>query len=251
MSDSTCPSGCNLKEALVAAVIIGGFFYVGGQYLASLAAQKGVDANRELSVQGTGKISQKPDIATITVGVQTGAQSSTSEAMRILTQKFNAVAAAVKKEDIADKDITTVNLATNPVYDYLEGKQTARGFEAAESVVIKIRNLDKIGSVVASATAAGANQVGGVEFTFDSPEQTQLQAQQAAIKDAQAKAEALAKDLDVKLGSVKTYSTQYNQPIPMYAKTMDAVGLEGPAAPEVPVGNSDVTATVSITYQIR
>lgn len=243
---------------LLLAVVIGGLFYLGGQYIVSQPqrVKQEAEANREISVQGTGTVTTPPDIASVTLGVNTGPRSTAKEAMSLLTQKFNNVLQAVRSEGIKDEDIKAQNVSVNPVYDYTEGKQTLRGFEATESIRVKIRDFDKIGTVLAKTTAEGVNQVGGVSFEIDNPEGIQLQAQQKAIADARKRAEELAKSMGVHLGKVKTFTTSSNGVMePAYKRSYaaDSVSSMGGAAPvpiEVPSGSQEVNATVTITYSL-
>lgn len=239
----------------VGLVIVAGLFYLAGQLIA-LQGQKASapGANREISVNGTGEVEARPDIAQVTLGVTTGPQPTAKEANDMLAKKFTEVVAAVKALGIADEDVKTTNLAISPVYDYTGGKQTLRGFEASEQIEVQVRNLDIIGEVVAKTTAEGVNQVGSVTLTADKPEKLQEQAEHAAIEDAQRKAKELAAQLGVKLGRVKYYSvvTPYpdGPPIPL-ARATEAVGGEVPQPVPVPPGTQTTTVNVSVTYELK
>jgi uncharacterized protein YggE len=240
----------------LAAVVIAGLFFIAGQYILSQPqrTEKEIAANREITVDGTGKVTAQPNIAQITVGVQTGTQSSATAAMNLLTQKFNAVVASVKSQGIKDEDINTTNFSVNPSYDYSNGQQTLKGFEATESITIKVRKLDSVGTVISQATSQGANQVGGINFTVDDPNALQLAAQQNAIKDAKSKAEQLTKTLGVGLGRVKSFNTTSNnvpRPFEMNSLSAPVAKDAGGAAPEVPVGSQDITSSVTITYELN
>lgn len=246
----------NTTKTIFAAVALGGVFYLAGQYIASQPQriQEETEAKREISVQGKGEVEAKPDIAKITLGVTTGAQSSAKIATDMLAQKFDAVVKAVKAKNVDEEDIKTTNLSVNPVYDYSNGQQTIRGYEASESIEVKIRDLDKVGEIVTTATQQGVNQVGGISFEIDSPENLQEQAQTKAIDDARERAERLAKALGANLGRVKTFVTDNGDrgvPVPMYAE-LKAAGQGGDnAVPPVQAGINTVTATVTVTFELR
>lgn len=242
-------------QQIIITVVVGGLLYVGGQYVASQPqrVEQEVAANREITVSGHGKVTAKPDIAQVTLGVTTGQQSTAEQAMNVLTERFNAALAAVQAEGVEEDDIKTTNLTINPVYDYQDGQQTLRGFEAAESIEVKIRDLDAIGKVVSRATAAGTNQVGGIQFVIDEPETLEREAQALAITDAKKNAEALADELDVSLGRVKSFVASAAPPVfpPFYAaaelKTADDRGGDI----QVPAGTNEISASVSITYELK
>jgi uncharacterized protein YggE len=235
-------------------VSLGGLFYIGGQYVASQPqrVEQEAEANREITVQGTGEVTAVPDIGKITLGVKTGTLSSAEMAMSQLTEKFNAVLAAVEDYGVNEEDIKATNLSVNPVYDYNDGRQTLRGYEATESIEVKVLETDKMGGILAVATGEGVNQAGNVSFEIDDPAKLQLEAKKKAIDDAREDAEELADALGVRLGRVKSFSvSEGNAPQPFYdLKTMAAPEGRGGGV-EIPSGSQDVSATVSVTYELK
>lgn len=251
MADSTI----NVRPpvwALIVAVAVGGSFYLSGKHL---EVQHRNDQPSTITVSGDGKAFAIPDIAQLNVGVQTGRQATANAAMTKLKKSMDAVIAAVKAQGIEDKDITTQSFWLNPVYDYSNGTQIARGFEAGQSLMVKVRDLDKASDVLGAATAAGANQAGGVQFSVDKPDDVQAAARAEAIKKTQDKAQVLARQLGVRLGKVLNFSEGYGggYPVPMYYdKAMMGVGGGAMEAQSVqlPVGQQEVNVNVSITYEL-
>lgn len=245
----------NVQLGIIVAVIVGGLFYVFGQYLASKPeqVQQEAAAQRQITVEGRGEIQTVPDVAQISLGVTTGIQPTAEAAMKKLSSSFDAVLKAVKGEGIKDEDIKTTNLTINPQYDYKDGRRTLRGFEASESIQVKIRDFSKISDVLGKTVLEGVNQVGGVSFIVDDPDQLQEEAQEKAIEDARDNAKQLAKALDVRLGKVKSFTSIKSgggQP-PVFARAMleDAAGeLSGPP---VEPGSQEIVSTVTITYELK
>lgn len=235
--------------AILTAVLLGGLFFTWGKSIESRDHTPTV-----ISVSGEGKAYAAPDIGEVTLGVQTGRQGSAKEAMRILTERMNAVMDAVKAQGVAEKDIKTEQLSLNPAYDWKEGTQIARGFEASQMLRVKVRDLDKVSEVLTAATNAGANQSGGVSFTIDKPEAIRAQARQEAIAQAQEKAVTLAKQLRMKLGRIRSFDEGGGgrPPMPM----MMAKGLGGAMdmAEEslpVPAGEQEVLVNVNLVYELK
>lgn len=240
--------------ALIVAVAVGGAFYLSGK---NIEVKHRNDQPSIITVSGDGKAFAIPDIAQLNVGVQTGRQATAAAAMTKLKTSMDAVIAAVKAQGIEDKDITTSSFWLNPVYDYNNGRQIPQGFEAGQSLTVKVRDLDKTSDVLGAATAAGANQAGGVQFTVDHPDTVQAEARAEAIKKAQQKAQVLAKQLGVRLGKVLNFSEGYGggYPVPMYYDKA-AMGMGGGApmdaqAVQLPVGQQEVNVNVSITYELN
>ncbi|MFH0749876.1 MAG: SIMPL domain-containing protein, partial [Candidatus Gottesmanbacteria bacterium] len=168
------------------------------------------------TVTGEGTVSIKPDIATVIVGVQ--AQGSTVKTVQDnLNTVINAVSAAVKKVGVDSKDIKTSNYNLNPTYNYNNGTQKIIGYEASSNLTIKVRDIEKANSVVDSATAAGANTIGGITFDVDDKTKAEGEARKLAVADAKAKAELAAQTAGFKLGKIINYqeSTSDNRIYPM------------------------------------
>jgi uncharacterized protein YggE len=230
-----------MDTKLLTLVVVGGLFFVVGQYIASQPqrAEQEVAAQREITVQGSGDVTAVPDVAVVRVGLTTGVRASAEEATNALAEQFEGILAAVRSLDVAEEDITTENLSVNPQYDFANGRQTLRGFEATETVRVKVRQPDRTGEIIAAAAAQGANQIGGVTFEIDDPDALQEEAQEKAIADARENAESLARSLDVNLGRVKNFNVTFGVPPgpPIFARGLEAIGgdaaVQAPPVPEV------------------
>lgn len=208
----------------------------------------------QISVVGNGKVFATPDIATLSFGVQTGRQATAQQAIERLRTDMDAIIAAVKKLGIEEKDIRTESLWMNPAYDWIEGRQISRGFEASQSLQVKVRDLAKIGQVLTDATGAGANQAGGVNFTIDDPDTLASEARDEAISDAQEKAKELARRLGRRLSKLKAYNESFGgvPPMPYYDRSMASEGMGGAAAGmPVPSGEQEVNVSVVLTYEVE
>ncbi|MDA0376413.1 MAG: SIMPL domain-containing protein [bacterium] len=237
----------------IVVVLIAGGLYVTGKYVETRHMDQFT-----ISIQGSGKVSAVPDIATLDFGVQTGRQKTADGAMKMLTEKMESVMGALEKVGVEKKDIRTQYLNLNPAYDWNDGKRVDQGFEATQSLVVKVRDLDKISSVLDVAVKAGANQAGSVGFTIDDPEVLKEQARAEAIEDAQMKAMKLAADLGVRLGAMQGFWEEmgYGGPQPMMMRSeasMDAKGggYGGGASPPIPAGEQEIVVNVNITYKIK
>lgn len=231
----------------IVAVAIGGAFYLAG---------KNIEVRHQnppgtITVSGEGKSTVTPNIAQISFGLDTGVQSSTQVAMKKLTDTMNKIYDALQAQGIDKKDITTENFSLNPSYDWTNGTQTLKGYQAVESFRVKVRDMNKVSPVVSAATDAGANQAGGVSFTVENPDQTQADARAKAITQAKQKAEVLAQQLGVHLGAVKGFTEGggVQPPVPMYGIGGGAA-MDSKATLPLPSGDQETTVDVSITYEL-
>lgn len=233
---------------VIAALILGSSYIIGQTKLAA-------GSPATISVTGEGRVSAVPDIASLSFGVQTGRQQTAQIAMEKLTNDMNAVIDAVKEVGIEMNDIRTESLNLRPAFDWKSGEQIPRGFEANQSLRVKVRDLEKIGEVLSAATAAGANQAGGVSFTIDDPEELQAQAREEAITNAKEKAHELASQIGVTLGKLKRFNEGGAlTPQPMYERAMMSdigYGGGGDGPVPMPAGEQEVIMNVTLQYEIR
>jgi hypothetical protein len=214
-------------------------------------ARTGGRAPREpatIVVDGEGRVTAAPNIARIDLGLLTE-KATVQEAQKENSEKMNRLISEIKKLEIDAKDIQTTQYQIYPQYDYEKGKQTLRGYAVSQSVNVKIRDLDKISQVLAKAGEAGANQVGGLQFTLDDEENLRVLSRVQAIEKAKEKARALARDLGVRLVRIVSFNESAGfppGPIPFALE-----GGRGGEAPQVEAGTLEIKVNVIMTYEIE
>lgn len=132
------------------------------------------------------------------------------------------------------------------------GKSVLTGYQVSESIYVKLRDLSKAGSLLASLGSAGVSDLNGPSFSVDNPDSVNAQARSAAIADAKTKAKELAKELGVSLVRITSFSENSgNYPMPVMYAMNAAASSAKVSAPEVPAGQQEVTDNVTITYEIK
>ena len=242
------------KNALWNLLLVAGIVYLGVTAANALKQNSYIgrpDAARDtIAISAEGKVTALPDIATISVGVQTE-NKAVSAAQKENSTKMNAIIEKVKSFSVAAEDIKTSNYSIYPQYDYVNGRQIERGYMVTQNIDVKVRNLDKIGEILAAVGDLGANQVGGVSFTIDEPEDLRQQARLKALEAAKKKAQALADASGVKLGKVVGFSENEGYvPSPMYYAKDAAMGMGGGGTPSIQSGSQDVIVNVTVLYEI-
>jgi len=217
----------------------------------------------QVTITAEGRAFAKPDIAQVVLGVTTPRKATAAEALKDNSTKVNAVIAKIKAAGVEDKDIKTTSFSLSPSYDYIQasGRNEIKGYEVNQSVTIKIRNLDKIGSIIEQATSVGANQVGGINFTIDDQENIKAIARAEAVTKAKAKAKEMEKLTGIDLGKIVSVYEDAYVPGPVYAndyamKTAESfVGMGGsvaaPIVPETQLGENEVKVSVTLVYRVR
>ncbi len=214
-------------------------------------AQVAVSEQRSISVNGTGEASGTPDIATINVGVNTLAPTAI-EASKQNEALISRVMAALTKSGIADRDMQTADYSIWPEQSHDPkgtGEVTITGYRVNNTVRVVVRDLDKLGGVLGAVTNAGVNTINGISFGIEDTGALEARAREAAMADARAKAEALAKLAGVELGDVLTLSMSsgggYPRPMARMSMAHDEV------SPSISTGELSIGVNVQLTYAIR
>lgn len=213
--------------------------------------------NRAVTVSGSGMVNATPDIAIVTVGVQTDAKTA-SQALTQNSTQMQAVMDTLRKANIAAADIRTTSVQLYPRYDNQPNPQPNQqggtepnqpvGYTATNSVEVTVRNLDNLGSLLDQVVSAGGNQITGIRFDLSDPSKAMDQAREAAMKDAMHKAQQLATLAGARLGAVVTINESSSAPIP-YA----AMQARADTASSVPVspGSQPVTVDLQVTWELQ
>ncbi|HLO03559.1 MAG TPA: SIMPL domain-containing protein [Symbiobacteriaceae bacterium] len=204
---------------------------------------------KTLEITGTGRIAYSYDTAQITLGVSEVADSPTG-AFKAMSEKINKVVSSTKAKGIAESSLKTGTLNLFQEYDWKDGVQTLRGYRATNTVTIKVKDLAQVPAIMEAAVSAGANQVQGVNFSLSDPGALEGQALDAAIDNAKAQAERVAKRLGTSVRGVqKVQVLGSSGPIISYGMTSKA---EAPmAAPSVYGGQGDYSVSVSIVFELQ
>ena len=145
-----------------------------------------------LRLSAYGEVSVPPDMATLTLGVETTAATAV-EASRANAGRMSQVVAAVKALGVPDRDIQTAQLSLSPQYAY-EAGQPARltGYQASNQVSVVTHDLTKLGRVADFAAGAGATNLGQISLGLANPVAAENSARVAAVKALEDKASLYA-----------------------------------------------------------
>ena len=214
---------------------------------ASVATAAAQPAESVLNLSAYGEVRVAPDQASITLGVQTKAETA-GEAMRQNAVQMNQVMAALRRAGLADKAIQTSNLSLEPQYTYVQDKPPLlNGYQASNDVVITVDDLAKLGSVLDAVVAAGANQVNGISFGLRDPNAAQDAARLAAVKALRAKADLYARATGYRLGRLISL-TEGGGYMPEPYRPVMAMAAKASAPTPVSPGELSVRIDVSALY---
>lgn len=204
-----------------------------------------------LSVSAQADAHRVPDIAMVSTGVVTQAADANA-AMRANAAQMDKVMASIRAAGIADRDIQTSGINLNPQYRYAENQPpTITGYQASNTVSLKIRDIGKLGKVLDALVASGANQVNGPSFEIDKPEAAYDEARRAALEKAQARAQMYATALGLKVRRIVSIDEGggFQPPRPMPMMAMSARGKESFDTAVSP-GETTLTANLSVVFEL-
>ena len=204
-----------------------------------------------LSVSAQADASRVPDVASLSTGVVSQAADANA-ALRANAEQMTKVMAAIKAAGIAEKDIQTSGINVSPQYKYADNQPPKiTGYEASNTVSIKVREIGKLDKVLDVLVASGANQVNGPSFEIDEPEAVYDEARRAALDKAQKRAEMYAKSLDLKVKRIVSISEgagfQPPRPMMMMAK---AEAYDRAASAPVSPGETKLTANLDVVFEL-
>lgn len=208
---------------------------------------------RNITVVGEGKVSLKPDIATINVGAEVRADT-VSEAKAEVDAQMASIVAALQEAGVAEKDIQTSHYSIyyeqEPMPVFREGPapENQGGYRVSNMIQVTVRDVEKAGEVLDAVVQAGANQVYGVNFTVSDESAWQSEARAKAMADARARAQELAGLAEVELGEVLSVSEVIGSspllaPMRMVESSLGGAGI----AP----GELELGTQIQVTFAIQ
>jgi len=241
-----------MKHALLAGLALG----------AAAIASTGADAQQStitqtiagtrLDVSATGEVTRVPDVAVITAGVVSRAATAT-EAIQDAATRMERVRAALKKANVADRDIQTTNVSLSPEYRYPENQSPQlTGYSASNQVTVRFRDIKASGGILDALVSQGANQISGPNLVVDKPEAALDEARALAIANGRQRAELYARSLGLRVARVVALSESGGYyapppappPPPMMARAEMAQTTIDP-------GEQKLQVTVQMTFELQ
>lgn len=213
-------------------------------FVALLVPIPALALDKLVTVTGEATVAVAPDSAVIRIGVSS--QDKTArEASDANAKQMTAVLAAIKSNNIAERDIQTSRLSLQPQYDANKsGTARLTGFQATNQVTVRIRDIGNLAAVLDSAISAGANEMSGIEFVVSEQSKLLDRARDDAIADARRKAELYAKAAGARLGHVVAISEEGSTQPPHPMQTLRASAV--PISP----GEQTLKAVVTVSYEL-
>jgi uncharacterized protein YggE len=195
-------------------------------------------------VVGLGSVQATPDQCIIDLALNSSGDSP-AQALDRCNEAAAQVFAGAEQAGIPRTDVQTVNVS---VQDYRDpGQQQVTARLASYQLNVKVRALDHVSDVIGKlATAAGdALQIRAMRLTVSDPEPLRQEARLSAVRDAQTKANGLARAAGRQLGAIVSIEEGGGSAAgPRAARATAASTM--PIEP----GESTVGASVTVTFEL-
>jgi len=201
-----------------------------------------------IRMTGEGKVFAAPDIATVTVGVDTASRTA-GAALSRNAEAMADVLAALDGHDIAPRDRQTRQFLVQPVYSQpRQGEaRTLEGYRVINELAVRVRDLDRMGALLDALVDGGSNRIGAISFDIEDPADLRDQARALAVADARRAANVYAEAAGLDLGPILSITEGGGGIGPAIAESHMRMADAGVA---VERGEQAVTATVTIVWAI-
>ena len=203
---------------------------------------------RQVTVVGSGEVKGIPDTLTANVSIEFTAPDATT-AMNQASARQQAVIDALAASGIDRADISTTNVTLQPQFGGGD-RPTIIGYQANNSISVKIRRLDAASQTLAliGTTGGDATRINSVSYSIEDDSQMVKDARTRAFDDAKDRAEQYAQLSGLTLGDVISISESAGTtppvpvPTPMPRAAMEAVPLEP--------GQQSVAFSVTVIWEL-
>jgi uncharacterized protein YggE len=221
---------------------------IGGSLSPARAAQ--TPAPPSISVDADGKVMATPDLARLTLEVETQAKTAATAA-RENAQQADRLLAAVKKVLAPQDQVRTLGYRLVPVRSARSKTfpPEIRAYRAVHRLEVKVMDVARLAKVIDTSLQNGASQVRGPFWGHANLDELQRQAAVHALKRARAMAEALAQAAGLKIKGVERISTGIRFIAPRAAGEAYLMAKAAPPTP-IEVGQEEIRAHVQAVFLV-
>lgn len=207
--------------------------------------------DRTLTVSGSGTARVTPDVASVTLGIQTR-HDDVAQAVADNNIVAARIMEAARGVGVGDADMRTVyfSVYAQPKYDEFGSPSGEVSYMVDNSLEVRLRDVSKLSDLLQAAVNAGANSIYGVNFMVADTRAAEDEARGEALGDARERADELAAAAGLTLGGIQSVSTGAfaSPPQPYYPGY--GMGGGGEGVPTQP-GTMEVSVQVTVVYQVR
>ncbi len=203
-----------------------------------------------ISVDADGKVMATPDLARLTLEVETQAATAAAAGQENAKQA-KALLAAVKPVLGPEDKLRTLGYRLLPVHAYKNKSSPPeiKGYRAVNQLEVKVLDVARLGTVIDTAMKNGATRVNGPYWSHSRLEELQRQAAVNALERARRLAEALAQAAGLKIKGVDKISTGISFIAPRGAGQARLMAKEASPTP-IEMGEEEIRAHIQAVFLV-
>jgi uncharacterized protein len=203
----------------------------------------------EIVASGEAVIRRVPEVAFVTLSVETRARSP-RDAQRQNAELMTAVLRRLEQARVQKEAIRTTGFDLAQEFDFVDNRRVPGMFLAHNSIEVRVDDLARLGDIVDVSVQAGATSVGGIRFDLKDRAAAEREALRLAVADGLARAEAVAagagRAID-RVVRVEDLRQEAAPPRPMTLMDRQVTAAETPVAP----GQLEILARVTLTAAMK
>lgn len=203
-------------------------------------------------VTGQGVVAAAPDQVVLRVGASVQARQADA-AQGQVNEIVQRTLEALRRLNVPAAQVKSVGLTLSPVYEQTDprtrpGAPRVAGYRAGHTLQVTLQEVRRAGELLDAAVAAGANQIEDPVFRLADEGRARQEALRLAVREARAKAEAIAEAMGVRLLGVMEVT---EGPVTIQRPRFEARLAAAPdAGTPVEPGQVRVEAAVTVRYRI-
>lgn len=218
--------------------------------------------SRSITVTGDADVRVVPDEVLLILGVEIG-DTNLNTAKNQNDARITQVINKLKSMGVDQKYIQTDRLSIDPRYSDSYTRTSVIGYVVRKTIAVTLKDISKFEDVLTSSLDLGVTNVYTVDFRTTELRKYRDQARSLAINAAREKAQAMAKELGMKVGKPVTIREEYSNWWSSYSWRWGGGGMSQNVVQNVGPGGSmpdessfapgqiTVNARVSITFDIE
>lgn len=205
---------------------------------------------RTVTVSASAEVAAEPDIARLSAGVASEADSA-REALSRNTEAMRRLIEGLKGTGVDEKDIQTSAFNVEPRYTNPRDNRppVISGYRVSNNVAITARDLKRLGELLDKLVTLGGNQIHGLTFDVSKAETLKDEARKQAIANALRRAKLYAAAAGAEVGAVVAISEETGHVVSPRPAMMGRAAM----AQSVPIeaGSQMLEARVTVTWALK
>jgi len=186
-----------------------------------------------IQTYGEAEVKAEPDLVRINLSIETRSDSA-EKAVEENALLANAVIETLKSFGLTEKEIKTGSYQLYSYQEWFERKADEEAiitYHVTNEVLVSTSRIDEVGEIIDLAVKAGANNINHISFELVNPQELKMQALQAATRQAEQKAKAIAESAGEKISRLYRIREERTDYIPYVVRqdiAKEGMGMDTP-----------------------